>query len=238
MKTRTIFFLLCFCVGNLKAQVMNRSDEKGKQGHWTYYGRDRPETGIPDSGKVEEGSYTDNRKEGWWVKYHNDGITPKLIGSYANNRPCGRYYKFNANGTLRETSIFWQDKYRDTLRTYDEQGDPKDVIVYDIAGVEKSVILRREPAHVPSEGCGGPVAHRPVYTDTIPAPDQEVFAPASAAVTDDYHKIFNSDKEIWMDGTFKAGKLWDGKVYIYDRDGILLKVSLYKSGKYCCEGNL
>jgi antitoxin component YwqK of YwqJK toxin-antitoxin module len=50
--------------------------------------------------------------------------------------------------------------------------------------------------------------------------------------------VFNSNDEIWQDGNFKNGLLWDGKVYEYDRDGILLKVKVYKNGLYHSDGQL
>jgi antitoxin component YwqK of YwqJK toxin-antitoxin module len=53
-----------------------------------------------------------------------------------------------------------------------------------------------------------------------------------------YNKVYNEDDEIWQDGVFKDAKLWDGKVYVYDRDGILLKVKVYKSGVYHSDGQL
>ena len=75
---------------NRNDDKLNRKDDQGrKQGKWIYYGKDRPESGIPAEGKVEEGKYVDDRKEGIWIKYHNDGVTPKLKGEYENNRPKG-----------------------------------------------------------------------------------------------------------------------------------------------------
>jgi hypothetical protein len=41
-----------------------------------------------------------------------------------------------------------------------------------------------------------------------------------------------------MDGEFKNGQLWDGKVFDYSRDGILLKVRVFKLGKYHSDGQL
>jgi hypothetical protein len=41
-----------------------------------------------------------------------------------------------------------------------------------------------------------------------------------------------------MDGQFKTGKLWDGKLYKYDSDGILLKIEIWKSGAYHSDGQL
>ncbi len=47
--------------------IKNRRIVK-KQGKWIYFGKDRPETGTPPAGKVEEGKYIDDRKEGFWIK--------------------------------------------------------------------------------------------------------------------------------------------------------------------------
>ena len=68
----------------------NETDENGlKQGMWTIWGHMKPEKGYPEDGKIEEGPYKDDRKNGEWVKYHKDGKTPRLIGVYVNNRPNG-----------------------------------------------------------------------------------------------------------------------------------------------------
>ena len=57
-------------------------------------------------------------------------------------------------------------------------------------------------------------------------------------VPNGYNKIYNLSEEIWMDGEFKNGQLWDGKVFDYDKDGILLKVRVFKNGKYHSDGQL
>lgn len=73
-----------------------------KQGHWVYYGIDRPNAGYPDSVIIEEGPYINNRKEGLWIKYNKDG-SPRLKGIYKNNRPQGAYTK---GGSPHPTSGF------------------------------------------------------------------------------------------------------------------------------------
>jgi hypothetical protein len=52
------------------------------------------------------------------------------------------------------------------------------------------------------------------------------------------NKLYTPDAEIWMDGYFKGGQLQDGKVFIYDTDGVLLKVRVYKNGLYESDGVL
>ncbi len=52
------------------------------------------------------------------------------------------------------------------------------------------------------------------------------------------NKLYTKGNEIWIDGLFKEGQLKDGKVFIYDRDGVLLKVRVYKDGIYISDGVL
>ena len=41
-----------------------------------------------------------------------------------------------------------------------------------------------------------------------------------------------------MDGEFKNGKLYNGKLYIYDENGLLEKIEIYKKGKYHSDAQL
>lgn len=52
------------------------------------------------------------------------------------------------------------------------------------------------------------------------------------------NKLYTQAGDIWMDGDFKKGQLMDGKVFLYDSDGVLLKVRIYKNGAYERDGLL
>jgi antitoxin component YwqK of YwqJK toxin-antitoxin module len=52
------------------------------------------------------------------------------------------------------------------------------------------------------------------------------------------NKLYTQTGDIWMDGDFKKGQLMDGKVFLYDSDGVLLKVRIYKNGAYERDGLL
>jgi hypothetical protein len=53
-----------------------------------------------------------------------------------------------------------------------------------------------------------------------------------------FNKLYTETDEIWIDGQFKNGQLKDGKVFVYDRDGVLLKVRIFKDGLYVSDGGL
>lgn len=108
-------------IDGLSRNWVNYVDEDGKrQGLWVFFGKDRPEIGYPQNGIIEEGRYLNNRKEGIWKKYYEDGVTVKLIGTYKNNRPGGFYQKIGAYGRPIEQSCFEKNNYScDYYRWYD-----------------------------------------------------------------------------------------------------------------------
>lgn len=53
-----------------------------------------------------------------------------------------------------------------------------------------------------------------------------------------WNKVYNDQDEIWIDGKFKNAQLWDGKEFIYDTDGVLMKVKVFKNGEFFSNGML
>ena len=261
--------------------TINKSNEKGKQGKWIYYGKDRPEAGIPPEGKVEEGRYVDDRKEGIWIKYHNDGITPKLKGEYESNRPKGSYTKYHANGKVREIGTFEKNQYRDSLKRFHENGQAEYEANFNDAGKEQGKVKYyypngqlefeyisnngiptgkavryyengdvKELIEYNADGSVDKNTEKPMVNPAVKVNDPGKSTEKAPAIgttpktkgvkwqPNGYNKVYNEDDEIWQDGVFKEGKLWDGKIYVYDRDGILLKVRVFKAGVYHSDGQL
>lgn len=292
MKLRLVlslsFFILTSGLALASSIVNSDQDDKNKprnssgekHGRWVYFGKDRPEEGYPEEGKIEEGEYKNDRKEGQWIKYYNDGVTPKLKGVYKNNRPEGDYEKINSKGIVIEKGTFVKGKYLDTLTRwhddgslkykgvhnengneegtvkffypngqvefeytakngvasgkavrYWENGDIKEVIYYGANGiVEKSEYHEMVSPAVVVKDPGASREKPPV----IPQPRTK----GAKFQPNGYNKVYNTNDEIWQDGEFRNGTLWDGKVYEYDRDGILLKVKVFKEGFYHSDGQL
>lgn len=267
--------------GDFQDKLNWKDDQGRKQGHWIVLGKDRPEEGYPPEGKVEEGNYVDNRKDGTWIKYHNDGVTPRLKGEYDFGRPKGAYTKYAENGNVIEEGTFSQGKYTGTLKRYYDDGTIKYEANFDGNGKEDGKVTYYHPNGKPefiynaADGIvsgnatrywpNGDVKEEMVFDATgavkssvqkemVSAPETTV-APttngAKAAPTmtggsvktgsfnkNGYNKVYNKNDELWMDGDFKEGKLYDGKVYIYDKDGILEKIEVYKKGRYHSDGQL
>jgi len=274
-------FALSSDFGILQSDQTNQKDRKGqKQGLWIYYGKDRPEAGIPANGKIEEGPYEDDRREGVWIKYHNDGMTPRIKGTYVNNRPQGTYMKIHPNGKVKEIGTFERNSYRDSLKRYHENGILEYAANYNENGQENGVVkyfypngqiefeyksVNGKPLGKATRYCeNGDVKELIEYgTDgTVISSIEKEMVKANISIKDPgaskekpphvvrprtkgskfhingYNKCYNNNDEIWQDGEFRNGELWDGKVYVYDEDGILLKLKVFKQGFYHSEGQL
>lgn len=260
---------------------VNVIDVNGKkQGKWVYLGKDRPDLGYPLDGKIEEGTYKDDRKEGEWIKYHHDGVTPRLRGYYINNRPQGEYVKYHPNGKVKEKGSFERNKYIDSLTRFTSTGQLEYQAVYNAEGKEdgkvKYYYANGQLEFEYTSNNGNPVGKAVRYYENGDVkeileygPDGTVMkreekemvnpsvkvvdpnasrekAPKAAAprtkgvpfLPQGYNKVYNNNDEIWLDGIFKNGNLWEGKVYEYDKDGILLKVKVFKEGVYHSDGQL
>ena len=259
----------------------NVKDEQGrKQGKWVYLGKDRPNAGYPNEGKVEEGPYIDDRKEGVWIKYHKDGVTPKLKGNYENNRPSGEYTKIYPDGTIKEVGTFNRNKYLDSLKRYHENGVLEYESNYNDTGKESGVVKYyypngqeefvytsangiptgkatryyengdiKEIIYYSADGSVEKSEQKEMVNPTVNVVDPGVSKEAAPKIsnprtkgtrfqTNGYNKVYNVNDEIWQDGDFRNGRLWNGKVYEYDSDGILLKVKVFKNGVYHSDGQL
>ena len=87
MKIVFIVFFVVFGTTNEYSygQKVNKKDESGKkQGKWVYFGKDRPNAGYPQKGKVEEGEYKNDRENGQGTYTYPDG--KKLTGLFQNGK--------------------------------------------------------------------------------------------------------------------------------------------------------
>lgn len=277
---RTLLLLLAWIPFFVGAQ---RNDEKNilcdasnRNGHYIFYGKQRPELGYPPEGKVEEGNYVNDRKEGFWTKYFNDGITPKLIGMYVNNRPNGSYKKYYPSGALKETGSIHRNQYRDSLVRYYENGKREYTAYFDSVGKEQGLVRywlpdgKLELEYTAENGTVSNISRKvlhgggyryydqeknsspedrvqikligdpkdPNTTEKAPFPGSNPRTHGAKWLPNGYNKVYNEDDEIWQDGTFKEGKLWDGKLYVFDSDGILLRVKIFKGGIYHSDGQI
>lgn len=202
-----------------------------------------------------KGEYNNNRPSGKYIKYHSNGRI-KEIGNYEDGIFSDSLKRYHPNGKLEyeasynsagkengKVKFFYpngQVEYEYTslngvasgkATRYYENGDIKELIEYNSDGSLKNSV-EKEMERPKVQVSNPAVAVETAPKITKPIVKNGKFQPNG------YNKVYNNDGEIWQDGDFKEGKLFNGKVYVYDRDGILLKVKVFKNGVYHSDGQL
>jgi antitoxin component YwqK of YwqJK toxin-antitoxin module len=245
-------------VKDLNFDTLNQMDANGlKQGHWINWNVVK-KPNYPWNAKLEEGKYIDSRKEGIWKTYFPSGKLKSEI-TYKNNRPDGYAKTYFENGILSESGMWsnnrWSGEYKANYENgclYNEfnynksgkrDGDQKYYykkpcgklwtdgkmkngyeigtwITYDTTGKE---ISRKEFKEVP-DSLRKTV--RPYDPWIYPGEPSKKFISGTDTII---RKWSNGSDQV---GKFKNGKLIDGKDYIYNKDGILIRIAIYKNGMY------
>lgn len=240
-----------------QSDTLNRVDEKGmKQGYWVIYGRDMPDKGYSADGKIEEGIYKDDRKNGVWIKYHKDGKTPRLEGTYVNNRPNGPYKKFYESGIVMEEGnfsggkligdqiIFYESgcmaKYQNDSLVIKYLDDCQNNLSYQAAGtidttysIKRDSVKRKNGYTRYYEDSGGGCGQQKNDNDTRPILHTEGdcnYYTELESAENGKHKLFDADGRLIIDGKIEDGWLLDGEMYCYQEDG-RIKTFKYKDGK-------
>jgi antitoxin component YwqK of YwqJK toxin-antitoxin module len=219
-----------------------------KEGVWTRYHSDgktpilkgnylnnRPEGEYKrffKTGKVKEsGAFGKEHYKGELTRYHSNGqIT--YSGSYNNDgMESGSIKYYYENGNVELEYIAKNGVIVGELKRYYENGSLREIQTFNTQGQSlETKIFKISEKTIPKVETTSNV----IYPPTVKKP----LTKGLKFVPNGYNKIYNGSDEIWMYGEFKNGQLWDGKVFDYSKDGILLKVRVFKLGKYHSDGQL
>lgn len=186
---------------------------------------------YPNGKVMEEGTFERNLYQDSLKRYHENGKLKYEAKYNTTGNEQGTVKYFYPNGQLEFEYTSQDGKATGKAIRYYENGDVKETLVYGADGqVEKS---EQKEMVSPAVKVVNPSASK----ETAP----KIATPRTKGVKftpNGYNKVYNANDEIWQDGNFKNGQLSDGKVYEYDKDGILLKVKVFKNGVYHSDGQL
>ena len=219
-----------------------------KEGTWIKYHHD----GITPKLK---GTYVNNRPQGAYVKYHPNGNV-KEKGSFVKNKYADSLVRYNINGQVEYLAFYNEEgKEEGDIKYYYDNGQ-LEFEYTSLNGVPTGKAVRyyengdiKEEIEYAEDGSVYQSEHKEMVNPSVVVDDPnkskekapKIASPKTKGVTflpDGYNKVYNDNDEIWLDGIFKKGSLWEGKVYEYDEDGILLKVKVFKEGVYHSDGQL
>ena len=208
-----------------KIQLKGTNNNNRPQGTYTRY--------YPNGKIAEQGDFQANGYKGLLLRYHDNGQLAYRANFNNQGQESGKVCYYHPNGKLALSYTVKNGKVQGQVARYNTSGQLQNSFEVSADGevgkLQKATTQQNNP--IPK-----PVA----ATNTIVYPPR-LSNPKTKGlrfVPNGYNKVFNDNDEIWMDGEFKNGQLYDGKVYDYDQDGILQKVRIYKLGKYHSDGQL
>lgn len=220
-----------------------------KEGIWTAYfpnGKVKTEinfeAGRPkgsykvfyDNGQVQEqGNWVSNRNVGEFKRYHENGKLQQEFNFDATGKRAGVQKYYHENGQIMIEGNWNGGKESGEQKRYYENGDLKSVQYFDETG---KVIPDKTKEFEPKKP-NPPIVKKeePVIQSEVVKLDREK-TNIGKFDGNGFNTTYNKDKQISQVGQFKGGRMWDGKIYVYNKNGILKRIEIYKNGKYFGNG--
>lgn len=210
--------------GKLKSEITyqnNRTDGYAKIYH--------------ENGKLaEEGLWKGNKWVGEYKFYHENGM-PAYVWNYnEQGKRNGKQKYYYDNGQIRIEGSWDGGKETGVVKEYYEDGSLKSEKSFQDGIVDVATIKEYQPRQVATNS--EKISTDPKNEQTSQTVDNnnsnnqtdnslEVFS------GDGFHKTYNKFKKIEREGNFVNGKQVDGKRYVYDNDGTLIKTIVLENGR-------
>jgi len=212
-----------FPSGNIKSEI-TYTENRPKGYAKMYY----------DNGKLqEEGLWENNRWVGEYKSYYENGQTFYNF-KYNNNgkREGAQEYRYE-NGQLMMKGEMHDGKEAGVWEEHYENGDLRAKKAFNdgtLDATNTEVYAPKQPIAAKKEE---PVSNEP--PKVIDSKTEKVNDAQPPFTGEGYAKLFNMNKQISKEGEFKKYRLINGKDYIYNKDGILDRIAVYKDGRYVGE---
>jgi antitoxin component YwqK of YwqJK toxin-antitoxin module len=231
----------------------NFIDDK-KVGTWNKYS---------PSGKLRSQiTYENNRPIGAYIIYYENGIVEES-GNWQRNKNTGEFKRNYSNGHPHQRFSFSDSGKRNGKQTYYHENGKLALLVELVNGKEAGVMRRfNENGELSEEthfnngkytpGSVSPPKEKPIEftpppveitanSDIVATPEatKEDETNAAHQFNENGHNIlYDQNNNISQSGYFKEGRLWNGKWFKYNVNGIALRVDIYRNGKFIGHGVL
>lgn len=204
----------------------------------------------PNGNPMSEIEYHLGRPRGAYAVYYPNGKVEES-GRWDLDRNTGRFQRWHPNGKLAQDFVFNDHGQRDGEQKYYHENGQLAVTVNIKEGREEGTLKRYTPDGQllqVAEFNGGVINEaNSRYIRSVPKAEDvkpDASAPAAPAVTREeqpnavpfrengWNTLYDRQLRISQQGEFKNGRLWDGKRYTYDTDGLLQRIQVYKGGRY------
>jgi antitoxin component YwqK of YwqJK toxin-antitoxin module len=183
-----------------------------------------------ENGNVEEASTWERTKNtGGFKRYHENGKLAQDFTFTEGGKRSGKQVYYHPNGKLRLEGTWNEGLATGEQKAYYENGDVMSVKKFSADGLLDPTSFESYASKVEVEKA---VEGKEVNVTVA----EEEKANQGGFDGNGYKKLFNQNKQIAKDGEFKNYRLISGKNYLYDENGILATIMIFKDGKYVGNG--
>ncbi|MFN0032106.1 MAG: hypothetical protein ACKVOR_08105, partial [Flavobacteriales bacterium] len=166
---------------------------------------------YPNGNMQQNFAFSDNGKRNGTQKYYHENGKVALEVSITNGAESGVSKRYNADGTLAEEKSF-------------ENG----VLKPGTIKKHKEVKQTAPPVKDPYD--------KKIGKESTVTEDKT--NKAQAFKPNGFNTLYDKNGNVTQSGEFQEGRLIDGKWYRYNADGLLIRIEIYKGGKYIGTGVL
>lgn len=206
-----------FCSGNVHKKITFQNGRP--DGYAIFY---------HENGKTaEEGNWKGNKWLGIYKTYYDNGqVQNEFLFNQAGKREGLQKYYYN-DGTLQIEGNWNNGKENGVVKEYHPDGSLKKTIDYMNGNADVASIKEFQPKKPIKQ------TEEVVSTKKVTASKEEATVEAQKpAMLNGYHVLFNKDRQKTKEGTFKDNRLMEGKNYLYDKNGMLEQIEIYKNGVF------
>lgn len=187
-----------------------------------------------ENGNVEEaGTWERTKNTGNFKRYHENGKVAQEFTFTESGKRTGKQVYYYPNGNVRLEGTWKEGMESGEMREYFENGDLMSVKNFEGGVLDKSSYETYAPKTAQKDALDNMIDAGEDMKITVKSdekPNQGGFD------GNGYKKLFNKNRQIAKDGTFKNYRLIDGKQYKYDENGLLVRVMIFKEGRYIGDG--
>lgn len=122
--------------GHAQTAETNKTDDQNrKQGYWVFTNKQKRLPGYTDDQKIEEGNFLNNKKDGKWTFYFNNGKVKHTL-NYVNGTADGQAVFYYKNGNIREQGLWKNNRWVGEYKMYYRNGNPKNFFNYNNQGLK------------------------------------------------------------------------------------------------------
>lgn len=181
----------------------------------------------------EEGTWANTKNTGSFKRYHPNGKIQQDFNFTSSGRRQGTQKYFYDNGQLQLTGNWNNGQESGEVKEYYENGDLMSVRKFNNGTMDKNSYAEYAPK-TPMKS--------PLDQQISDAPSINVKASSGDKPNDGrfdgngYYKLYNPNMQISKDGEFRNYRFIEGKVYEYDNNGLVVRIKIFKKGRYIGDG--